>query len=49
MQQILKGKKDKFKFDQRKNYSKRDFKSRQISDKSHQNRKSFGLVRKIKR
>jgi ATP-dependent RNA helicase DDX54/DBP10 len=49
MQEILKGKKDKFKFDQRKNYSKRDFKSRQISDKSHQNRKSFGLVRKIKR
>ena len=49
MQQILKGKKDKFKFDQRGSYSKRDFKSRQITDKSHLNRKSFALVKKIKK
>lgn len=49
MQQILKGKKDKFKFDQRRNYSKRDFKSRQINEKSHYNRKSFALVKKRKR
>ncbi len=45
-QQILKGKKEKFKFDSRRTYSKKDFKSRQISDKSHLNRKSFALVKK---
>lgn len=49
MQQILKGKKDKFKFDSRKSYSKKDAKNRQISDKSHHNRKSFALVRKRKK
>lgn len=49
LQQILKAKKEKFKFDQRKNYSKRDFKSRQISDKSHLNRKSFALVKRRKK
>lgn len=46
VQQILKEKKEKFKFDQRKNYSKRDFKSRQIKEKSHLNRKSFALVKR---
>lgn len=45
-QQILKGKKEKFKFDQRRTYSKKDFKSRQINEKSHQNRKSFALVKR---
>lgn len=48
-QQILKGKKDKFKFEQRRNYSKRDFKSRQINEKSHLNRKSFALVKRRKK
>jgi len=48
-QQILKGKKEKFKFDQRRNYSKKDFKTRQINEKSHLNRKSFALVKKRKR
>lgn len=46
IQQILKDKKDKFKFDQRKTYSKKDFKNKQIADKSHLNRKSFALVKK---
>ena len=48
-QEILKGKKEKFKFDHRRNFSKRDFKSRQINDKSHLNRKSFALVKRRKK
>lgn len=48
-QEILKGKKEKFKFDHRRNFSKKDFKSRQINDKSHLNRKSFALVKRRKK
>ncbi len=47
--QIFKEKKDKFKNQSRKNFSKKDAKLRQINEKSHLNRKSFAMVKKIRR
>jgi ATP-dependent RNA helicase DDX54/DBP10 len=46
--QILKAKKDKFKYDNRKNFSKRDAKERFIKDSAHLNRRSQAMVKKRK-
>jgi ATP-dependent RNA helicase DDX54/DBP10 len=47
--QIFKDKKDKFKKQSRKNFSKKDAKVRQINEKSHLNRKSFAMVKKFRK
>jgi ATP-dependent RNA helicase DDX54/DBP10 len=47
--QLLKGKKENFKKNSRKNFSMRDAKQRQIREKSHLNRKSMVLVKRRKK